>query len=177
LTTQLSAKRYAQAVFEIALEKDELEPWQSALGKIAALAADERAAAWLESAKSSAEHKSRYLEDVLGGVPPLARNLVALLLSRRSLGAAAAIAAAYEARLREHRGVETATVTSALKLDEAAERRLREELTAITGREIELTTRVDPAVVGGFVAKVGDRLLDGSTRHRLEALRQELKHH
>ena len=57
---------------------------------------------------------------------------------------------------------------------EAAEHRLREELAAIAGREIELTTRVDPAVVGGFVALVGDRLLDGSTRHRLEALRQEL---
>lgn len=172
---QLSAKRHAQAVFEIALEKDELERWQSDLEQIAALAGDERAVAWLESAKTSADHKSRYLEEVLGGISALARNLVELLLSRRSLNAAPAIAAAYEARLREHRGVETATVTSALKLDETAQNRLREELAAIVGREIELTTRVDPAVVGGFVALVGDRLLDGSTRHRLEAMRQEIK--
>jgi len=171
---QLSAKRHAQAVFEIALEKDELERWRADLKQIAALGDDKRAVAWLESAKVSADHKSRYLKEALGDVSPLARNLVELLLARRSLGAAGAIAAAYEERLREHRGITAATVTSAVKLDEATQRRLREELAAITGREIELETRIDPAVVGGFVAKVGDRLLDGSTRHRLEALRQDL---
>jgi F-type H+-transporting ATPase subunit delta len=73
-----------------------------------------------------------------------------------------------------HLGLEHAKVITAIPLDEGDKKKLSERLAAITGKKIVLTTEVDPAIVGGFVARVGDKLIDGSTKAKLEALRRQL---
>ena len=90
---KFNARRYAQAVFEIALEKQELERWQSDLQRIVGAAGDEHFLAVLESPKIKFEDKSRLLSQ-LGGIGPLALNLVRLLVARGGVNMLPAIAAA-----------------------------------------------------------------------------------
>jgi F-type H+-transporting ATPase subunit delta len=169
-----SAKRYAQAVFELALERDELDKWQSDLGTITEALREPELITLLENPKLHFDEKTELLGEMLMGVSPLAMNLVYLLISRSQLRVIGDIAAEYELLADAHRGVEHAEVTTAISLDDESERKLKQRLAAITGREVMIHNQVEPAIMGGVVAKVGDKLLDGSTRSKLEALRKEL---
>lgn len=168
-------RRYAQAVFELAREREELDSWASDLQQIARLTEDEALVAWLESPKFPFEDKSRLLADRLGDINPLALSLACLLVARGRLGMAGDIAGAYQRLLDSYRGMERAEVTTAIPLDDGDKRRLGERLSDLTGKEIVLETEVDPGLIGGLVVRVGGKLLDGSTRSRLLALKKELE--
>jgi len=84
------------------------------------------------------------------------------------------IADEYQRLLDSHRGIEPAEVTAAIPLNEEDRRRLARQLGSITGKKVTVKVEVDPGVVGGIVARVGGKLLDGSTRSRLLALKRNL---
>jgi len=169
-----SGKRYAQAAFELALEKNELESWQISLGKIAGIAANAKLMALLENPKLSFDVKRDLLEERLGEVNPLALNLACLLMSRGRLRIAGNISQQYALLLDAHYGIEHAEVVTALPLDDEDKERISNRLGEMTGRKVVIDAQVDPSVIGGFKAKVGDMLIDGSIRNRLESLRKRL---
>jgi F-type H+-transporting ATPase subunit delta len=171
---RVPAKRYAQAVFDIALERNELDSWLSDLRQIAGLAADASLTALLESPKVNFDIKARLLSERLADVNPLALNLVSLLVTRGRLSMMGDIADEYQRLLNSHRGIETAEVTTAISLDDEDRQRLTEQLSAVIGKKVVLKAQVDPDVVGGIAARIGGKLLDGSTRSRLLALKREL---
>lgn len=78
--------------------------------------------------------------------------------------------------LDEHNGVERAEIVAAVPLSSEQQQRIEAMLTGIVGKDIRATSRVEPQIIGGFVARVGDKVIDGSTRTRLDALRRELVH-
>jgi F-type H+-transporting ATPase subunit delta len=168
------ARRYARAVFEIALEKKELDRWQTDLENIAALGRNAAFIALMEDPKISFEKKEKVLSKLLGGVNPLARNLAYLLVSRERLSLVGEIAEEYQRLLDSYRGIEHAEVVTAVPLDAADKKRLEEHLGKVMGKKIVLEASVDPGLVGGMVARVGGKLLDGSTQSRLLALKKEL---
>jgi F-type H+-transporting ATPase subunit delta len=170
---KLNARRYAQAVFEIALERQELERWQSDLQKIVDAIGDAKFLAVLESPKIKFEDKSRLLAS-LGGISPLALNLVAMLITRGAVGMMPEIAEEYRHRLDGYHGIQTAEVVTAVPLDEKDEEKLAENLGAMVGKKVVLKSGVDPDIIGGIVVRVGGKLLDGSTRAKLLALKKEL---
>jgi F-type H+-transporting ATPase subunit delta len=169
-----SGKRYAQAAFELALEKSELEDWQASLKKIASIAREAKLMALLENPKLPFDAKRGLLEERLGEVNPLALNLACLLMSRGRLKFASDILQQYDLLLDAHYGIEHAKVVTALKLDDEDKERISRRLGEMTGHKIVIDARVDPLVVGGFSAKIGDMLIDGSIRSRLESLRKSL---
>ena len=168
------ARRYAQAVFEIALGKKELERWQSDLQKIVDAIGDDTFLAALESPKIKFDDKARLLSERLGEVNPLALNLVHLLITRASIGMIGDIAEEYQRLLDSYHGIEPAEVITAVPLDDKDIQKLTENLSALVGKKVVLKSAVDSSVIGGVVARVGGKLLDGSTRCRLAALRREL---
>lgn len=168
------ARRYAQAVFELAREQKELERWQSDLQKLAGAVGEAGFLAVLESPKLKLEDKNRLLSERLAGVNPLALNLVRLLITRASVGMVRQIAEEYQRLLDSYHGIEPAEVITAIPLDEKEMQRLTESLGNLVGRKVVVKSRVDPGVIGGMVARVGGKLLDGSTRSKLLALRREL---
>lgn len=174
MARRIYAKRYSQAVFEIALETKELDRWQSDLTKIASLSKDATLIAWLESPKFHFDDKARLLREQLGDVSPLALNLIYLLITRGGLSMVSDIANEYQRLLDSHRGIEQAEVTTAVPLDDEDKLKLEEHLSAVVGKKVVLKPEVDPSVLGGIVAKIGDKLLDGSTRSKLVALKREL---
>jgi F-type H+-transporting ATPase subunit delta len=171
---RIHAKRYAQAVFAIALEARELDRWQADLRKIADLSEDATFAAWLQSPKVHFSDKAKLLPERLPEINPLVLNLVYLLVARGRLAMIADIANEYQRLLDSYRGIGQAEVTTAIPLDEEDEQKLAERLGAVVGIKVVLKPGVDLGIIGGVVARVGDKLLDASTRSKLEALRTEL---
>ncbi len=168
------ARRYAQAVFEIALETKELDKWQSDLRKIVSVVEDAALVAFLESPKVHFEDKARLLSERLKGINPLALNLTLLLVTKGRLSIIGEIADEYQRRLNSYRGIEPAEVITAIPLDDKDKLKLTEHLGAIVGKKVVLKSEVDSALIAGFVARVGSKLLDGSTHSKLMILKKEL---
>lgn len=175
MTRRGYAKRYSQAVFEIALERKELDRWQSDLKKIASLREDATLVAWLKNPRFLFDIKAKFLSERLGDINPLALNLACLLVARGGLSMASDIADEYQRLLDSYRGIEQAEVTTAIPLDDEDKRILAERLSAITGKKVVLKSKVDSSIIGGVVARIGDKLLDGSTSSKLLALKRELE--
>jgi len=169
------AKRYSQAVFEIARERKELDRWQSDLRKIASLREDATPIAWLENPRVHFDIKTRFLSERLGDINPLALNLACLLVARGRLSMAGDIADEYQRLLDSYRGIERAEVTTAIPLDDEDKQSLAQRLGAVVGKKVVVKPKVDPNLIGGIVARIGDKLLDGSTSSRLLALKRELE--
>lgn len=168
------ARRYSQAVFEIALETKELDRWQSDLKKVVSVVGDAAFMALLESPRFHFEDKTRLLSERLEGINPLALNLVLLLVTRGRLSIIGDIADGYQRLLDSYRGIESAEVTTAVPLDDKDRVKLAEHLGAMVGKKVKLKCEVDPSLIGGIVARIGGKLLDGSTRSKLMALKREL---
>jgi len=168
------ARRYARAVFEIALERKELDRWRADLKKIAALGESADFMALVENPKIGFDKKEKVLSELLGDINPLARNLVYLLVSRGRFSMVGDIAEEYQRLLDGYRGIEHAEVVTAVPLDDKERKRLEEHLGVVVGKKIVLESSVDPSLVGGMIARVGGKLLDGSTHSQLLALKKEL---
>ena len=169
-----SAKRYAQAAFELALARNELESWRESLENIAKLTKNEELMALLENPKFSFAAKKSLLPELLGEINPLSFNLALLLVSRGILRLAGNISQQYNFLLDAHRGIEHAEVIAALPLGDEDKELISRRLEEMVGHKVIIDAQVDPSIIGGFIARIGDTLIDGSVHHRLEALRESL---
>lgn len=169
-----SGKRYAQAAFELALERDELESWQEGLKKISSITTQEDLMDFLQSPRLPFEAKKELLHKHLGKIHPLAFNLILLLVNKGSLRLAGNILQEYLALLDAHRGVDRAKVIAAVSFSEEARASVSERLGKMVGRKVVIDDTVDPSILGGFIARVGDLLIDGSIRQKLESLKKNL---
>ena len=174
MARKVYARRYAQAVFEIALERKESDKWQSDLRKIASLGEDTVFIAVLESSKFHLDDKTKLLSERLGDINPVALNLACLLVTKGRFGMVGDIANEYQRLLDSYRGIEYAETITAIPLADADKQRLAERLSAITGKKVVLESEVDSSLIGGIVVRVGDKLIDGSIRSQLLALKGEL---
>jgi F-type H+-transporting ATPase subunit delta len=170
----ISGKRYAQAVFELALENGQLDSWQASLRRIAELTADEELVALLEDPRVPFETKKAILAEFLGTANQLALNLAYLLVHKHRLNIAGNISQQYDRLLDAHYGIEHVAVITAFPLDDEDRRSISGRFEKMIGRKVVIDARVDPAIVGGIKAKIDDTLIDGSVKNRLEALRKRL---
>ena len=174
MASKASARRYAQAVFEIALERQELDKWQSDLDKIAVLGEDPSLTVLLENPKLRFDDKARIFAEALKDIGPMALNLVYILVSKGRLSLTPDIASHYREMLDSHRGIERADIITAVPLDEADKQRLETRLGAMMNKKVIIKPEVDADLLGGVVARMGGKLLDGSVRSRLAALKNEI---
>ncbi len=169
-----SAKRYAQAVFQLAREKNEVERWRFELRTIAETLSDPQLRAILEDPKVHLTEKEKLVSKCLPDIRQLALNFSYILVAKQMLGILKQIVSEYERMADAYQGLEHAKVITAVPLDEQDREKLSGRLATLTGKKILLETEVDPAIIGGFVARIGDQLIDGSSRAKLEALKRRL---
>ena len=169
-----AAKRYARAAFEVALDHRALDRWSDDLKLIAAVADDAEALAFLANTKVPLAKRYRLLESTLKGIDPLAMNLARLLVAKGRAGLAPQIAEAYLGLVDEHRGIAHATVVTAVPLSDSEREAVEKRLGEVSGKQIIAHLEVDPDIVGGLVARIGDKVIDGSTHGKLLALRRSL---
>ena len=169
-----AARRYARAVFDLAVSRGEIDKWLEGLRSIRDVVRQSALSVFLVSPKIPFQRKKEMLQKALKDLDPLQVNLVLLLAQRGRLDEVDRLIQDFVALANEHRGIAVAKVTTAVPLDEQEAASVSERLSGLTGRKIVLRRAVDPNIIGGIVVRVGDKLIDGSIAGRLAALRDKL---
>ena len=170
-----TARRYAEAVFEIGEQSETIERWRDDLRLLADYFGNHRLAFILKEPKVPAARKEAIVRDLLAAkVRPEALNLALMLVERGLVDVTPRISTEFEKLYNDYRGQAVAQVTTAIPLDDDLRARLIRELQEITGRRILLEERVDPSILGGAIARVGDTLIDGSLKRRFSMLREQM---
>ncbi len=171
---QVSGKRYGQAIFELAQEQDQTVLWGQDLALVGEAFGDADFNALLKHAGVSAEDKRNAVDTVLGGIDPMIRNMVNLLVARGLVDAVPGACQEYAELLDRQEGRQRVEVTTAVPLEPSEVERITDFISGLIGREVVVTAHVDEEILGGLVIQIGDRLLDGSARARLDGLRERL---
>jgi F-type H+-transporting ATPase subunit delta len=172
------AGRYATALFELAREQNAIDTVKVNLDRFDALVAEiADLARLLRSPVLSADEQGRALSGVLDkvGIDGLAANFLKLVATNRRLFAALDMAKAYRALVAKHKGEVTAEVTVAEKPSEAHLAAIKDALRAVTKKDVQVDVKVDPAIIGGLVVKLGSRMVDSSLRTKLNAIKLAMK--
>ena len=169
-----SARRYARAVFEL-VAKDRIAEWQAELDKIAGIGSDTAITTYLENPSIHFEDKAKLLHEKLADINPLILNLVYVLLARSRLDMLPEISTEYRRLADDYQGITRAEVTTTLPLDDGTRAKLSQDISNIIGKKVVLETEyVDADLIGGIIVKVDGKMLDGSTRGKLAALKKKI---
>lgn len=168
---------YAAAIFELARAEGDLSRVEQELHTIArAIGASQDLRSALTDPALPIERKQAVIDDLLEGrASRTTVSLIGLISNQSRLGDLTDIAERLSERSAASKGKKLAEVRSAYELDEATVQRLAAALAKQAGGPVEVRTVVDPDIMGGIVARVGDTVIDGSVRRHLESLRQTLK--
>lgn len=172
------ALRYAEALFDLAVENGALEAVErDLLGVKASIAASADFRSFLGSPVYDAEEKSRAIDAIAAaaGVSALTRNFLGVIARNRRLFSLEQTIEAFRQRLAAYRGEVTAEATAAAALSDDQARRLRGEIEGLVGKAVKLDLKVDPELLGGMVVKVGSQMFDSSLRTKLNRLKSVMK--
>jgi F-type H+-transporting ATPase subunit delta len=170
-----SANRYAKAIFELATEEGRVDEWSRELALIRVVFADPTARAILANPSVSIETRLEVVDELnLPGIGPEGLNLMRLLAARRRVEQMEEIVEHFEILADEAAGRVRASVTTAIPLSEDERKKLAGDLSTQLGKDVRLVAQVDPAILGGLLLQVGDRLTDASVAGRLDQLRRRV---
>jgi len=171
----VSPKRYASAVFQIALARKQIDLWTDELRFLTDSLSDGEVLSIMDAPQISTARKIKFTRKIFEGfVSPIVLNLV-LLLARRSVTySISKIFEEFQGIVDAHRGIGRASVTTAVSIDQKDLTRLINLLEKITECKIEIDTKIDSGILGGLVAQVGDRVIDGSTRTKLRVMHRRI---
>jgi F-type H+-transporting ATPase subunit delta len=169
------AQVYARSLFEVAKDQDRLDVVREQLGQFADALDDNRElAVFFFSPYFSTGEKKDGLDTVLDGAEPIVHNFLALLVENHRMPVIFRVRREFDRLWADENQLLDVQITSAVELDEAVTGRIGEEIGRQTGRRVQLTSTVDPDVLGGIVVRVGNSILDASIRTRLERLRKHV---
>ena len=169
------AEVYARALFEAAQEHDVLDRVREELGEFAeALDNDRNLQVFLFSPYFSSEEKREGVRKIVSDADERTVNFLELLAERHRMPALFRIKREFDALWADENKLLPVTVTSAVELDEGLVEEIGNRIQEQTGRKVELSTKVDPDVLGGLMVRVGNKVLDGTVRNRLERLRKQV---
>jgi F-type H+-transporting ATPase subunit delta len=169
------AEVYARSLFEVAKEHDALDRVHDELGEFAeALDKDRNLQVFLFSPYFSSEEKKNGVASIVSDADERVLNFLQLLAERHRMPALFRIKREFDSLWAEENQLLPVTVTSAVELDEGLVDDIGKRIEEQTGRKVELSSNVDPEVLGGLMVRVGNMVLDGTVRNRLERLRKQV---
>jgi ATP synthase F1 delta subunit len=169
------AQVYARALFEVAMERDILDEIHDELGAFTnALDQNRELSVFFFSPYFSSEEKKSGLERVVTGADPAFMNFLEALLERHRMPVIFRIRARFEQLWDEEKKLLPVEVTSSVELDKQTVQSIGERIGEQTGQTVELSSKVDPDILGGLVVRVGNFVLDASIRNRLNQLRKQV---
>ena len=170
--------RYAQALFELAKGQGDARAVEADLKSLKAMRAESAdLRALIASPTFDSETKAKGLAAIAeaAGFSPTTRKFIGLVAANRRASAIPGMIAAFEKLAADDRGAISAEVTTALPLTAAQAQALAASLRTALGKDPEIETKVDPAILGGLKVRVGSRLYDASLKSRLDSLKFALK--
>lgn len=169
------AQVYGRSLFEVAREQDKLDLLREQLGQFAdALEDSHELRLFFFSPYFSSKEKQSGLERLLDGADERLINFLDLLIENHRMPVIFRVRREYNRLWEQDKRLLPVVLTSAVELDAQTTRSLGERIGERTGRTVELTTRVEPDILGGIVVQVGNSILDASIRNRLEQLRTQV---
>jgi ATP synthase F1 delta subunit len=169
------AEVYARALFEVAKERDILDEIHDDLGAFTkALDENRELAVFFFSPYFSSEEKKSGLERAVTGADPIFMNFLETLLERHRMPVIFRMRARFEQLWDEEKKLLPVEITSSVQLDKAIVQSIGERIGEQTGQKVELSSKVDPEILGGLVVRVGNFVLDASIRNRLNQLRKQV---
>jgi F-type H+-transporting ATPase subunit delta len=169
------AQVYARALFEVAQERGVLDDVHEQLGQFAdAMAENRELAVFFFSPYFSTEEKQRGLQRGVKDADPAVENFLQALIERHRMPAIFRIRRSFEKLWEEENKMLAVEVTSAIALEKSVVSSLGERIGEQVDRKIEITSSVDPEILGGIVLRVGNLILDASIRNRLNQLRKQV---
>ncbi|HUA05778.1 MAG TPA: ATP synthase F1 subunit delta [Solirubrobacteraceae bacterium] len=169
------AQVYARALFEVAKERGLLDQVRDDLNEFAeALSNTHQLAVFFFSPYFSTEEKKAGLKRVVTGAEPVFMNFLEALIERHRMPAIFRIRDDYQQLWEDDRHLLPVEVTSAIELDKSTVTEIGNRIGEQTKRTVELSSKVDPDILGGIVLRVGNVILDASIRARLEQLRKQV---
>jgi F-type H+-transporting ATPase subunit delta len=169
------AEVYARALFEVAVDQDRLDEIHDQLGQFAD-AMDENLdlRRFFFSPYFSTGEKKDALNEAVVGADEAFMNFLQALIERHRMPVIFRIRSRFDELWREQRKLLRVQVTSAVKLDDGTVKEIGDAIGQQVDREVELSSNVDPEIIGGLVLRVGNFVLDASIRNRLEQLRKQV---
>ena len=169
------ARPYADAAFQLARTTGALGPWQQALDRMAAVAADAQMVECIDNPRLQSSQVAQLFLDVVGSVSAEQQNFVRLLVDNERLQVLPEIRDLYVELKNGQEGVKEADIASAFPLDDATLKNLVAELEARFKCKIQATVSLDPELIGGVRIAVGDQVIDASVRGKLAAMATALQ--
>jgi F-type H+-transporting ATPase subunit delta len=169
-----AALRYAEAIFQVARDSQSYDLWLRELGEVETLLSDPFAAQVLLSPAIPRDRKAAILAEAVPELGEPVRRFLELLLRRDRVELLPQVLESFRELVDRELGVQVARVTTALPLRQADRDLVAMRLSSYTGKRIRLEESVDPSIIGGVIAQIGDEILDGSVRGRLDRLRRAL---
>jgi F-type H+-transporting ATPase subunit delta len=169
------AQVWARALFEVAKEHDLLDKVREQLGAfVDALGENRDLMVFFFSPYFSTQEKKEGLERAVTDAEPVLMNFLEALIERHRMPAIFRVKARYELLWEDERDLLPVEITSAVELDKSTVSTIGERIGEQTKRTVELSSKVDPDILGGIVLRVGNVILDASIRNRLEQLRKQV---
>ena len=172
----ISTRRYAQAIFEIAKEKDSLESWMQDLTLLSETSLNPEFVSLVNSPTVASNQKKDFVDKIFSdSISVLGKNLILLLGANSNFEMVPEITDLFQKMVDADKGVEKAEIISAVKLTKDDEKKIMAMIKLMVNKDVQLINTVDPKILGGFIATVGDKIIDGSTKSKLSAMRKDLK--
>lgn len=169
------ARPYAQAVFERAIEANASAKWSDMLGFLAAVAADKSVAALIRNPKVDKQSLTRLLLDICSGqVDGEGENLVKLLVANGRMALIPYIKGIYEQHRADKEGYIDVEVRAAYSMTKEEQKQLAKTLQKNLKKKPHIKMVVDASLIGGFIARAGDKVIDGSVKGQLQQLAKRL---
>ncbi len=172
------AKRYAKALFAIGKEEEKYEVYSDALQAVAGLFdTNPEVEDALTNPLYPLDVREKAMAAIIGAMDfdKVMGNFLNLLVLKKRAVILPEIAEQFQIMVDDDKNISHGTVVSAIELDADLQKKVQDTLENITGKKVELTASVDPSIIGGIIAKVGDLVLDGSIRTQLASLKGSIK--
>jgi ATP synthase F1 delta subunit len=166
---------YARSLFEVAKEQDKLDLVREQIGEFAdALEQTRELQVFFFSPYFSSAEKQDGLDRAISGADAVIVNFLKLLIENHRMPVVFRVRRAYEELWEDENKLLPVRVTSAVELDAKTVSQIGDQIAEQTGRKVDLSSEIDPDILGGIVVRVGNSILDASIRNRLEQLRRQV---
>lgn len=170
-----AVERYARALFDLAVEENQLDQFNQELTEIHGLiTGQEDLKKLLHHPRIPEADKKDLMKRILGDASPMIVNFIMLLIDKGRISLLKGIIEHFQDMVREAKGIIEVQVYTALELTAALEAKLAEKLKKLTEKEVELKVQVDPGLIGGMKLRIGDKVIDGSIQTHLERIKENL---
>lgn len=170
-----AAIRYAKAILDIANDKGVSEAVNIDMNSIAStISSNIELSTFIQNPTTKVEVKESALLEVFASVNSVTKSLFHLLFENKRFEILGAIATAYNQLFEEMNGMETATVTTAFPMTEDLEAKVLTKILTLSNKKVNIKNVIDPAIIGGFILRIGDQQYNASIANRLQVLKREL---